>query len=160
MTNPIDNYGPVTGAWAWTIQREMDNLHRLIEDRYTELSSRLDKVVGSAEYAADNRTRESQRSDVLARISDLDDDVESFRREIYDKLDDLRREFDTDIEKVANILEMEKKNREETVLREKLENAQAQESARAAKAEKRKWIIASILIPVLVALIPIIQALK
>lgn len=160
MTNPIDNYGSGTGAWAWTIQREMDNLHRLIEDRYTELSSRLDKVVGSAEYAADNRTRESQRTDLLERISNLDEDVEDFRREIYDKIDDLRREFDADIEKVASILEMEKKNREETVLREKLENAQAQENARAARAEKRKWIIASILIPVLVALIPIIQALK
>lgn len=160
MTNPIDNYGPGSGTWAWTIQREMDNLHRLIEDRYAELSTRLDKVVGSAEYAADNRTKDSQRTDLLERLSNLDEDVEDFRREIYDKIDDLRKEFDMDIEKVASILEMEKKNREETVLREKLENAKAKEDARAATAEKRKWIIATILIPVLVAIIPIIQALK
>lgn len=160
MTNPMDNLGPAAGTWAWSFQREMDNLHRLIETRYAELSTRIDKVVSSTEYSADKRAAEQQHMSLVSRLGDMDKEVQLFKRDTNEKLEILRKEHDADIDKVGLLLNTEKSTREAERIEDLKEVAAAHEMADAARVEKKRWLTASIVVPVLVMLVPLIWALK
>ena len=160
MTNPMENLGPAAGTWAWSLQREMDTLHRLIETRYSELSTRIDKVVSSTEYSADKRTAEQQHMSLVERLGDMDKEVELFKRDTSERLETIRKEHDVDIDKVGLLLNTEKSTREAERLEDLKKVAAAHESADSARVEKKRWLTASVVIPVLVMLIPLIWALK
>lgn len=160
MTNPMDTLGPAAGTWAWSLQREMDNLHRLIETRYSELSTRIDKVVSSTEYSADKRTSEQQYMSVVERLSDVDKEVELFKRDTADRLEAIRKEHDADIDKVGLLLNTEKSTRESERLEDLKQVAVAHEMADAARVDKKRWLMASVVIPVLIMAIPLLWALK
>lgn len=154
MTNPMET-GPASGTWAWAIQREIDNLQKTLETRYAELSTRIDKVVSATEYNADKRAQEQQHRTVLDRISLLDKDVEIFHREFNDRLEILRKEHDADIDKVGLLLDTERNTREA----DRREDQRALEDASAKQVEKKRWLIAAVIIPTSVALIPLLQML-
>lgn len=153
MTNPMETSGPASGTWAWAIQREIDNLQKTMESRYAELSSRIDRVVSSTEYNADKRALDNQHTAVLDKISGLDKDVELFKRDFNDRLEVLRKDHDADIDKVGLLLDTEKKTREA----DRKEDQQALEATANAQIEKKRWLIAAILIPVAIALLPLLQ---
>lgn len=153
MTNPMETSGPASGTWAWAIQREIDNLQKTMESRYAELSSRIDRVVSSTEYNADKRALDNQHTAVLDKISGLDKDVELFKRDFNDRLEVLRKEHDADIDKVGLLLDTEKKTREA----DRKEDQQALEATANAQIEKKRWLIAAILIPVAIAMLPLLQ---
>ncbi len=156
MTNPMET-GPASGTWAWAIQREIDNLQKTMETRYAELSARIDRVVSATEYNADKRASEQQHTAVLDRISNLDKDVDLFKREYNDRLEILRKEHDTDIDKVGILLDTEKKTREAD-RKEDLRNAEEDKERMAtAQVERKRWLIAAVLIPTMVALVPFLQ---
>jgi len=155
MTNPVDNLGPAAGTWAWSLQREIDNLHRLIETRYSELSARIDRVVSATEYNADKRATDQLYTTMLDRFSGLDKDVEIFKREVTDRLESLRVEYDADIDKVAMLLNSEKSTREAERLEDMKKITSAYEKAEDARQSKKQWIYAAILVPILIALIPL-----
>lgn len=156
MTNPMET-GPASGTWAWAIQREIDNLQKTLDTRYAELSSRIDKVVSATEYNADKRASEQHTSSLLERITGIDKDVEFFKREVNDRLEILRKEHDTDIDKVGLLLDTEKKTREAD-RKEDLRNAEEErERAASAQVEKKRWLVAAVLIPTMVALVPLLQ---
>lgn len=154
MTNPIET-GPASGTWAWAIQREIDNLQKTIESRYAELSSRIDRVVSSTEYNADKRALDNQHTAVLDKISSLDKDVELFKRDFHDRLEVLRKDHDADIDKVGLLLDTEKKTREA----DRKEDRQALDDTTNAQVEKKRWLIAAVMIPIAIAMVPLIQML-
>lgn len=160
MTNHMENLGPAAGTWAWSLQREMDTLHRLIETRYSELSARIDKVVSSTEYSADKRTAEQQHMSLVERLGDMDKEVELFKRDTAERLDAIRKEHDTDIDKVGLLLNTEKNTREAERIEDLKQVAEAHEKADAARTDRKRWLLASIVIPVLVMLIPLVWTLK
>lgn len=160
MTNPMENLGPAAGTWAWSLQREMDTLHRLIETRYAELSTRIDKVVSSTEYNADKRTSEQQHMGLVERVADVDKEVELFKRDTIDRLDTIRKEHDVDIDKVGLLLNTEKSTREAERIEDLKKLALAHEAANDARVEKKRWLLASVVIPVLIMVLPLIWALK
>lgn len=156
MTNPMET-GPASGTWAWAIQREIDNLQKTLDTRYAELSSRIDRVVSATEYNADKRAAEQQTTTLLERITGIDKDVEIFKREVNDRLEILRKEHDSDIDKVGLLLDTEKKTREAD-RREDLRNAEDEKDRVASsQVEKKRWLIAAVLIPTMVALVPLLQ---
>jgi len=124
-----------------------------MESRYAELSSRIDRVVSSTEYNADKRALDNQHTAVLDKISGLDKDVELFKRDFNDRLEVLRKEHDADIDKVGLLLDTEKKTREA----DRKEDQQALEATANAQIEKKRWLIAAILIPVAIAMLPLLQ---
>ncbi|WPH58298.1 hypothetical protein SEA_LUCKYSOCKE_62 [Streptomyces phage LuckySocke] len=152
MTNPIDT-GPASGTWAWAIQREIDNLQKTMESRYSELSQRIDRVVSGTEYNADKRAQEQQHTALLDRIGSIDKDVEIFKRDFSDRLEVLRKDHDADIDKVGLLLDTEKKTREA----DRKEDRQAIEDTANAQIEKKRWLIAAVMIPIAIALIPLLQ---
>ncbi len=152
MTNPMET-GPASGTWAWAIQREIDNLQKTLETRYAELSTRIDKVVSATEYNADKRAQEQQHRTVIDRISSLDKDVEIFRHEFSDRLELLRKEHDTDIDKVGLLLDTERNTREA----DRREDQKALEDAATKQVEKKRWLIAAVIVPTSIALIPLLQ---
>lgn len=160
MTNPMENLGPAAGTWAWSLQREMDTLHRLIETRYSELSTRIDKVVSSTEYNADKRATEQLRTNLVERLGDVDKEVELFKRDTIDRLDAIRKEHDADLDKVGLLLNTEKSTREAERIEDLKKIGEAYEKAEEARTAKRQWIIAAILVPLLAVLVPILWALK
>lgn len=154
MTNPIET-GPASGTWAWAIQREIDNLQKTVDSRYAELSSRIDRVVSGTEYNADKRALDQQHTAVLDKISNLDKDVEIFKREFQDRLEVLRKEHDADLDKVGLLLDTEKKTREA----DRKEDREALEATANAQIEKKRWLVAAIMVPIAIALIPMLQML-
>ncbi len=155
MTNPMETSGPASGTWAWAIQREIDNLQKTMEARYSELSQRIDRVVSSTEYNADKRAQEQQHTAVLDKISGLDKDVEIFKRDFSDRLEVLRKDHDADIDKVGLLLDTEKKTREA----DRKEDQQALEMTANAQIEKKRWLIAAIMVPIAIAMVPLLQML-
>lgn len=156
MTNPIDT-GPASGTWAWAVQREIDNLQRTMESRHAELAARIDRVVSSTEYSADKRAAEQQYRTLLERLGGIDKDVELFKRDFTDRLEALRKEHDTDIDKVGLLLDTEKKTREADRREDHKSLEEDRERAASAQVEKKRWLIAAVLIPTLVALVPFLQ---
>ncbi len=154
MTNPLET-GPASGTWAWAIQREIDNLQKTVESRYSELNSRIDRVVSGTEYNADKRAAEQQHTGLIDRLSLIDKDVELFKRDINDRLEVLRKDHDADIDKVGLLLDTEKKTREA----DRKEDRQALEETANAQIEKKRWLIAAIMVPIAIAMIPILQML-
>ncbi len=154
MTNPIDT-GPASGTWAWAIQREIDNLQKTMETRYSELSARIERVVSGTEYNADKRALDQQHTALLDKIGSIDKDVEIFKREFHDRLELLRKEHDADLDKVGLLLDTEKKTREA----DRKEDQQALEDTANAQIEKKRWLIAAVMIPIAIALIPLMQML-
>lgn len=154
MTNPIDT-GPASGTWAWAIQREIDNLQKTMETRYSELSARIERVVSGTEYNADKRALDQQHTALLDKIGNIDKDVEIFKREFHDRLELLRKEHDADLDKVGLLLDTEKKTREA----DRKEDQQALEATASAQIEKKRWLVAAVMIPIAIALIPLVQML-
>lgn len=155
MTNPMETSGPASGTWAWAIQREIDNLQKTMESRYSELSQRIDRVVSSTKYNADKRAQEQQYTTLLDRIGNIDKDVEIFKRDFSDRLEVLRKDHDADIDKVGLLLDTEKKTREA----DRKEDQQALEATTNAQIEKKRWLVAAIMVPIAIALVPFLQML-
>lgn len=155
MTNPMETSGPASGTWAWAIQREIDNLQKTMESRYSELSQRIDRVVSGTEYNADKRAQEQYAAAVLDRINGIDKDVEIFKRDFSDRLEVLRKDHDADIDKVGLLLDTEKKTREA----DRKEDQQALETTANAQIEKKRWLIAAVMIPIAIAMVPLLQML-
>ncbi len=155
MTNPLENAGPGSGTWAWAIQREIDTLQKTMETRYAELSTRIDRVVSGTEYNADKRATEQQHSVLVERVSNVDKEVEIFKRDFNDRIEVLRKEHDADIDKVGLLLDTEKKTRES----DRKEDHKAMDEAANAQIEKKRWLVAAILVPTAIALFPLLQLL-
>jgi hypothetical protein len=155
MTNPLENVGPASGTWAWAIQREIDTLQKTMETRYAELSVRIDRVVSSTEYNADKRATEQQHSVLVERVSNVDKEVELFKRDFNERIEQLRKEHDADIDKVGLLLDTEKKTRES----DRKEDHKSMEEAANAQVEKKRWLIAAIMVPTAIALFPLLQLL-
>lgn len=145
MTLPMDNTGPPSGTWAWAIQREIDNLQRTNEARYAELATRIDRVVSSTEYGADKRAADQQHRALLERLSGVEKDIEILKKELTDRIDSLRKDHDSDVDKVILLLDTEKNTREEE------ENK---------RRERHRWLIAAVMIPIVLVIAQIIVTLK
>lgn len=145
MTIPMDNTGPPAGTWAWAIQREIDNLQRTNEARYAELATRIDRVVSATEYGADKRAADQQHRALLERLSGVEKDIEILKKELIDRIDSLRKDHDSDVDKVVLLLDTEKNTREEEENKRK---------------DKHRWLIAAVLIPTILVIAQIIVTLK
>lgn len=145
MTLPMDNTGPPSGTWAWAIQREIDNLQRTNEARYAELATRIDRVVSATEYGADKRAADQQHRALLERLSGVEKDIEILKKELIDRIDSLRKDHDSDVDKVVLLLDTEKNTREEE------ENK---------RRDKHRWLIAAVMIPIVLVIAQIIVTLK
>lgn len=158
MTNPLEA-STASVAWAWAIQRELDNLQKTINSRYAELSVRLDKVVSSTEYIADKRAEDQQHSLLLDRVNSLSRDVELFKRNFNERLESIRREHDIDIDKIGLLLDAEKKTREADRKEDHKEWEDDKERASLAQVEKKRWLIAAVILPTVLALVSLLQVL-
>ncbi|APC46426.2 hypothetical protein HWB05_gp163 [Streptomyces phage BRock] len=141
----MDNTGPPSGTWAWAIQREIDNLQRTNEARYAELATRIDRVVSATEYGADKRAADQQHRALLERLSGVEKDIEILKKELIDRIDSLRKDHDSDVDKVVLLLDTEKNTREEE------ENK---------RRDKHRWLIAAVMIPIVLVIAQIIVTLK
>lgn len=138
MTTQPDINGPATGTWAWAVQRELDSLQRTMEQRYTELATRIDKVVSTTEYGADKRAAAQQQVSTIEKLTDLERDIQLFKKDADDKIEKLR---------VALVAEKDTRERER---KEDQEKKQAQ----------TRWMVSVILIPIIITIVQLIGTFK
>jgi hypothetical protein len=158
MTNPLET-GPASGTWAWAIQREIDNLQKTLESRYAELSSRIERVVSSTEYNADKRANDQVYTTFVEKLNSIDKDLEIFKREFNDRLEILRKDHEVDLDKVGLLLDTEKKTREADRKEDQKALDEEKERNLSARIEKKRWLIAAVIVPLALALFTVLQPL-
>ena len=138
MTTQPDINGPATGTWAWAVQRELDSLQRTMEQRYTELATRMDKVVSATEYGADKRAAAQQQVATIEKLTDLEKDIQIHNKDVSDS-----------IERLRILISDEKKTRE----RERKEDQEKKQA-------QNRYIISAILLPIIITIIQLVGSMK
>lgn len=115
--------------WSWAVQREADGLSRNIEQRLQDMSNRIDKSVGSAEYAADKRS-----NDIVIK-------------NMAEKLQSIEKEHERAYAHMEKAIGDEAESRRE----EHSEYVKSRQS-------QTRWFISLVLIPIVLGLIPLLTA--
>jgi hypothetical protein len=76
MTMQPDPNASFNGMWSWAVQRELDGFQKTMDNKFSELTNRIDKVVSSIEYAADKRSSDIQLANLIEHISEIKTDLE------------------------------------------------------------------------------------
>lgn len=84
MTMQPDQNTFQSERWSWAVQRELDGFQRIMDNKFAEVTSRIDKGVSNVEYVADKRSSDIQLANVLQQIAelkkDLDDEIDERKK--------------------------------------------------------------------------------
>lgn len=135
--------------WSGAVQRELDGLHRNVETRFTDFSSRLDKYLTLTEYQADKRAEEIRFANFNEKVEDSEQDIEGLRRELRDSFESLRREI------------LAERQRYETAIDHEAETRQTQHTGYIkARQEQFRWLMSMVMIPLAIAIVDLLATKK
>lgn len=120
--------------WSGAVQRELDGLQRSVDARFTDVISRLDKLLTLTEYHADKRVIEIQLNGLNEKIDDNETDIARVHNEFKEALNALRHEL---IAALGNETEERKKSFKEFV---------------DAKKAQFRWLVSMVMIPLGIAI--------
>jgi hypothetical protein len=76
--------------WSGAVQRELDGLQRSVDQRFTDFSNRLDKLLTLTEYYADKRGLDLRFTNINEKLEDSENDLRQLATEVRQSLADLR----------------------------------------------------------------------
>lgn len=140
---------PETSTWSGAVQRELDGLQRNVETRFTDFSSRLDKLLTLTEYYADKRSSDIRFENLNEKVHDSEDDIEALKREIRDSFESLRRDI------------INERERYESALGRETQTRQTQHTSYIkARQDQFRWLMSMVMIPLAIALVDLIATKK
>lgn len=136
---------PETQQWSGAVQRELDGLQRNVETRFTDFSSRLDKLLTLTEYYADKRSSDIRFENLNEKVHDSEDDIESLKRELRESFESLRQDIRTERERTVAAIGSEASTR------------QTQHTSYIkARQEQFRWLISLVMIPIAIACVDLL----
>lgn len=120
--------------WSGAVQRELDGLQRSVDQRFTDFSNRLDKLLTLTEYYADKRGLDLRFTNINEKLEDSENDLRLLATEVRQSLADLR-----------NAISNEGKERDKAFTK---------------VADERKsqfrWLVSMVMIPIAVAIVDLV----
>lgn len=140
---------PETPTWSGAVQRELDGLQRNVETRFTDFSSRLDKLLTLTEYYADKRSSDIRFENLNEKVEDSEHDIEDIRREIRDSFEAFRRDIAAERTRYEQAIDKETSDR------------QTQHSGYLkARQEQFRWLMSMVMIPIAIAIVDLLVTKK
>lgn len=136
---------PETQTWSGAVQRELDGLQRNVETRFTDFSSRLDKLLTLTEYYADKRSSDIQFSNLNEKVEDSEQDIDDLKRELRDSFDSLKRD-----------IQAERERYEQSIGRETTARQTQHTGYLKARQEQFRWLMSMVMIPIAIALVDLV----
>jgi hypothetical protein len=124
--------------WSGSVQRELDGLQRSVDNRFTDVLTRLDKLVTLTEYQADKRVTDIQLQGINDKIDDNETDLATFHHELKEALNTLRHE-------VMAAIAAERDDRSKSI-KEYID----------AKKSQFRWLVSMVMIPLGIALVDLL----
>lgn len=140
---------PETPTWSGAVQRELDGLQRNVETRFTDFSSRLDKLLTLTEYYADKRSSDIRFENLNEKVEDSEHDIDDLRREIRDSFESLRRDITA-----------ERTRYEQAIGNETNERKTQHTSYLKARQEQFRWLMSMVMIPIAIAIVSLLVTKK
>lgn len=140
---------PETQTWSGAVQRELDGLQRNVETRFTDFSSRLDKLLTLTEYYADKRSYDIQFSNLNEKVEDSEHDIEDLKRELRDSFESLRHD-----------IQAERERYEQAIGRETDERQTQHTGYLKARQEQFRWLMSMVMIPIAIAIVDLLVTKK
>lgn len=144
MTTP-DN----SNAWSGAVQRELDGLQRSVDTRFSEFTTRLDKLLTLTEYYADKRSLDLRFENVSEKLEDSENDIQRLTGDVRQSLADLRVELQTQYSRLEKAIADEKKDRVAAI----------KEFVEARKSQFR-WLVSMVMVPIGIALVQLLAPKK
>jgi hypothetical protein len=136
---------PETPTWSGAVQRELDGLQRNVETRFTDFSSRLDRLLTLTEYYADKRSSDIQFSNLNEKVEDSEHDIENIKRDLRESLESLRRD-----------IQAERERYEQAIGRETNARQTQHTGYLKARQEQFRWLMAMVMIPIAIAVVDLL----
>ena len=143
MTTPPEN------TWSGAVQRELDGLHRNVESRFTDFSSRLDKLLTLTEYYADKRSSDIRFDNLNEKVDDSENEIADLKRELRDSFESLRRDILAERQRYEDALEHETETRQNEY-----------KSFIKARQEQFRWLVSMVMIPLAIAIVDLLTTKK
>jgi hypothetical protein len=143
MTQPDPN-APSSGSWSWAVQRELDGLQRSIDQRLSDMTNQITKLVSITEYLADKRGLDLELRGLREKIVDVEKDLETFKADVRRALDEFRRDNSLDHARLERAI---------------AEEVSARHTERITESNSRRstlrWVIGIVIIPVVMIVVTI-----
>jgi Skp family chaperone for outer membrane proteins len=134
-----------TPTWSGALQRELEGIRRNTENRFTDFSNRLDKLLTKLEYDADKRYLDTKFDNINEKLQDSEEDVEVIKRELRDSLESLRRDL------------LAERQRYETAINQEARTRQTEHTGYiAARQEQFRWLVSLVMIPIAIAVVDLL----
>jgi len=138
-----------TPTWSGAVQRELDGLQRNVETRFTDFSSRLDKLLTLTEYYADKHSTDIRFENLSEKVEDTEQDVTDLKRELRDSFESLRRDI------------LAERQRYEAAISNESTTRQTQHTGYIkARQEQFRWLMSVVMIPLAIAIVDLLATKK
>lgn len=128
--------------WSVAVQRELDSLQRSVDARFSDFSSRLDKLLSQIEYSADKRSLDIRFTNINEKIDDTETDVDKLKDEIRNSVNALRTD-----------LLAERARYERAIAREADDRKKSHEDYLKARQSQFRWLVSMVMIPITIAIV-------
>lgn len=135
--------------WSGAVQRELDGLQRNVDIRFTDFTSRLDKLLTLTEYYADKRSSDIRFDNLNEKVDDSEQDIETLKRDLRDSFESLRRD-----------LLLERERYEAAIGHESQTRQNEYQSFIKARQEQFRWLVSMIMIPLALAIVDLLTTKK
>jgi chromosome segregation ATPase len=137
---------PEIPTWSGAVQRELDGLQRNVETRFTDFSSRLDKLLTLTEYYADKRSADIRFDNLKEKVDDSETDIESLKRELRQSFESLRQDI------------LKERERYEAAITNETDARQTEHRGYiAARQSQFRWLVSMVMIPIAVAIVDLLM---
>ena len=136
-------------TWSGAVQRELDGLHRNVETRFTEFSSRLDKLLTLTEYYADKRSSDIRFENLTEKVDDSENDIADLKRELRDSFESLRRDILAERQRYEGAIDHETETRQNEY-----------KGFIKARQEQFRWLVSMVMIPLVIAVVDLLTFKK
>jgi hypothetical protein len=131
--------------WSGAVQRELDGLQRNVETRFTDFSSRLDKLLTKLEYDADKRASDIRFDNLNEKVHDSEDDITAIKLEVRASFETFRRDIQTERERYEKAITDEAKLRTEE-----------HKSYIKARQSQFRWLVSMVMIPLAIGVVDLL----
>jgi len=138
-----------TPTWSGAVQRELDGLQRNVETRFTDFSSRLDKLLTLTEYYADKHSTDIRFDNINEKVEDSEQDITDLKRELRDAFESLRRD-----------ILAERERYEEAISNEATTRQTQHTGYLKARQEQFRWLMSMVMIPIAIAIVDLLVTKK
>lgn len=136
---------PNAPDWSGAVQRELDSLQRIVDTRFVDFSSRLDRLLTLTEYYADKRSSDIRFDNANEKIDDNETDISALKLDLRNSFEALRHDI------------MEERNRyERAVDKETTDRKKQHNDYLKARQSQFRWLVSMVMIPITIAIIDLI----